>query len=93
MRMATVAVLLKIDEKLLDSALKEALKKLESAEGEVVLDFSAVHRIDPAALQAMEACARKAEEKAARIVLRGVNVDVYKVLKLVKLASRFSFVT
>jgi hypothetical protein len=28
-----------------------------------------------------------------KVVLRGVNVGVYKVLKLVKLASRFSFVS
>jgi hypothetical protein len=26
-----------------------------------------------------------------KIVLRGVNVDIYKVLKLVKLTSRFAF--
>ena len=32
-----------------------------------------------------------ADEKGVKVVLRGVNVDVYKVLKLVKLASRFSF--
>jgi hypothetical protein len=40
----------------------------------------------------MEEFARIADDKAVRIVLRGVNVDVYKVLKLVKLAHRFSFV-
>ena len=32
-------------------------------------------------------------KKAVKVGLRGVNVEIYKVLKLVKLASRFSFLT
>ena len=32
-------------------ALQEAREKLDSAEGEVVLDFSSVRRIDPSALE------------------------------------------
>jgi hypothetical protein len=48
-------------------------------------------RIDPRALVAMEELARVADEKAVRIGLRGVNVEIYKVLKLVKLVPRFSF--
>jgi hypothetical protein len=32
-----------------------------------------------------------ADEKAVKVALRGVHVDVYKVLKLVKLTPRFSF--
>ena len=36
--------------------------------------------------------ARIADEKSVKVVLRGVSVDVYKVLKLVKLAHRFSLV-
>jgi hypothetical protein len=36
----------------------------------------------------MENLATTADEKAAKVVLRGVNVDVYKVLKLMKLAPR-----
>jgi len=35
--------------------------------------------------------AARAQEKSVRLVLRGVKVNVYKVLKLVKLAPRFSF--
>jgi anti-anti-sigma regulatory factor len=57
----------------------------------VVLDFSSVRRIDPNALRAMEKLAGLADGKAVKVVLRGVNVDIYKVLKLVKLTSRFSF--
>ena len=33
----------------------------------------------------METFAGVADEKAVKVVLRGVNVDIYKVLKLVKL--------
>jgi anti-anti-sigma regulatory factor len=90
--MAMIAVFLKIDEERLVQALQEAGEKLDSAEGEVVLDFSSVHRIDSRALRGIEEFAGLADGKGIKIALRGVNVDVYKVLKLVKLASRFSFV-
>ena len=69
------------------------MRTLDSAEGDVVLDFSSVRRIDPSALRAMEELAGIADDKAVKVVLRGVNVDIYKVLKLVKLTSRFSFLT
>jgi anti-anti-sigma regulatory factor len=90
--MAIIAVFLNIDEQRAALALKEAGEKLDSAEGEAFLDFSSVRRIDSNALRAMQELARIADEKAVKVVLRGVNVDVYKVLKLVKLTQRFSFV-
>jgi anti-anti-sigma regulatory factor len=90
--MAMIAVWLKIDEERVVQALQEAAEKLDSAEDEVVLDFSSVRRIDPSVLRAMEEFAGKADNKGVKVVLRGVNVDVYKVLTLVKLTSRFSFV-
>jgi anti-anti-sigma regulatory factor len=92
-RMAMIAVWVKVDEESVVPALQEASEKLDSAEGEIVLDFSAVQRIDPAAVRAMEEFADTAGAKAVKVVLRGVNVGVYKVLKLVKLGSRFSFTT
>jgi len=57
------------------------------------LDFASVRRLDPGAVKAMEKLAGIADDKTVRVVLRGVNVEIYKVLKLVKLARRFSFVT
>jgi anti-anti-sigma regulatory factor len=89
--MAITAAWLKIDEQRVVQALQEAGEKLDSAEGEVVLDFSSVLRIDGSGLRALEECAHTADDKAVKVTLRGVNVGVYKVLKLVKLASRFSF--
>jgi anti-anti-sigma regulatory factor len=71
--------------------LQAACETLDSGQGDLVLDFSSLRRIDPTALSAMEKLAGIADGKAVRVVLRGVNVDVYKVLKLVKLTSRFSF--
>jgi anti-anti-sigma regulatory factor len=90
--MGMIAVFLKIDEERVVQALQEAGDKLDSAEGGMVLDFSSVRRIDPSALRGMEEFAGIANGKGVKVALRGVNVDVYKVLKLVKLASRFSFV-
>ena len=73
-------------------ALQEAGEKLKSADHEAILDFSSVRRVDSITLQAMEEFARVADEKTVKVVLCGVNVAVYKVLKLVKLTRRFSFV-
>jgi anti-anti-sigma regulatory factor len=90
--MAMIAVWLKIDEGCVAKALQEAGERLDGVEREVVLDFSSVRRIDPSAVRAMQEFAGIAEEKGVKVAVRGLNVDVYKVLKLVKLASRFSFV-
>jgi anti-anti-sigma regulatory factor len=90
--MAMIPVFLNIDEERVVLNLQEAGGNLDCAQGEAVLDFSSVRRIDSTALQAIEEFARIADEKAVKVVLRGVSVDVYKVLKLVKLAHRFSFV-
>jgi len=88
-----IAVWLKIDEKRIVQALQEAGEKLDSVESEVVLDLSSVRRIDPSAIGAMEEFAGIADDKGVKVVLRGVNVGVYKVLKLVKFGSRFWFVS
>jgi anti-anti-sigma regulatory factor len=90
--MAVIAVWIKIDEERVVEGLQEAGEKLDSAEGEVVVDFSSVGRIDSSAIRALEGFADAADDKGVKVVLCGVNVDVYKVLKLVKLGSRLSFV-
>ena len=91
--MSKLSAFLKIDAEHVASDLQAAGAKLDGAPVETVLDFSAVLRVDPGSLVAMEELARIADEKAVRIGLRGVNVEIYKVLKLVKLVPRFSFLT
>lgn len=91
--MAMIAVWLKVDEERIVQALQEAGETLDSAGGEVLLDFSSVRKIVPRGLRVMEEFAGMADNKGVKVVLRGVNVDVYRVFKLVKLASRFSFVS
>ena len=93
MRMPMNTVWLKSDGEGMFPALQEAIEHLDNADGEVVLDFTGVQRIDPRALGAMEKLAGSADEKSVKIVLRGVNVAVYKVLKLMTLEPRFSFRT
>jgi anti-anti-sigma regulatory factor len=63
----------------------------QGAEGDVVLDFSSVPRIDPKAVTAMEELAGLADARSVKVVLRAVNMDIYKVLKLMNLAQRFAF--
>jgi anti-anti-sigma regulatory factor len=73
------------------AVIQEALTQLESAREELILDFTAVHRIDPPALKALGELVAKAGEKSVRLVARGVNVQVYKVLKLAKVAGQITF--
>jgi anti-anti-sigma regulatory factor len=91
-RMDSIAVWVRIDGERVADALQETREKLDSAQGEVALDFSSVRQINPAALRELATVADRADEKAVKVVLRGVNVDIYKVLKVAKVASRFSFV-
>ena len=90
--MATIAAWMNIDGQSVIPAVQQAAKQLESTVGEVFLDFSSVRRIDSSSLRAIAELASTAEQKDVKVVLRGVSVDVYKVLKLMKLTSRFSFV-
>jgi len=55
------------------------------------LDFSDVARVDIHGLAAIEELAAKTGKKSLRVTLRAVNVAIYKVLKLSRLSSRFSF--
>ncbi|HXZ13478.1 MAG TPA: STAS domain-containing protein [Candidatus Sulfotelmatobacter sp.] len=90
--MAMINVWLNMEEKGIVHALREAAEKLAGAEDELIVDFAAVRRIDQNVLRAIEGLAGIADQKSLKVMLRGVNVDVYKVLKLVKLAPRFTFV-
>ena len=84
-------VWLKVDGECAAKALQEAAETLDTTEGEVVLDFSSVQRINSRELQALETLAGKADARAVKVVLGAVNATVYKTLKLMKLAPRFSF--
>jgi len=91
--MGTLAVMFKIDGGSVALALQQAGERLDTANGQAVLDFSAVLRVDPAGLGAMHELAAIAEGRGVKLALRGVNSGVYKVLKLAKLAPRFSFLS
>jgi anti-anti-sigma regulatory factor len=89
--MPTIEVFLNMDEKRVAPALQQAANDLDEATGEVVLDFSSLRRVDSRAARALEEFARAAEDKRIKIVLRGVNIEIYKLLKLLNLTNRFSF--
>jgi anti-anti-sigma regulatory factor len=90
--MTMIDVWVEIDGSRVGQALHEATEKLDSAGGDVFLDFSALRRLDPRRLGALEDFASAADDKAVMVTSRGVNVDIYKVLKLARLSSRFSIV-
>lgn len=73
------------------SLIRDAAEQLDTGRSELLLDFSAVQRIDSAALLHLEALAAKAHANSVKIAIRGVSVDVYKVLKLIAVAGHFSF--
>jgi anti-anti-sigma regulatory factor len=90
--MPKIAMWLKVDEESMVAALAKAAEKLTGDEGEVLLDCVSLRRLDANALRALEDFSKVADAKSVKVVLRGVKVEVYKVLKLVRLASRLSFV-
>lgn len=89
--METDTLCLKIDG---SNVMAELLKAEESLEGrqELALDFSGVSRIDSAGLEGLQKFARRAEDRKTKVTLRGLNVNVYKTLKLARLTPAFSFV-
>lgn len=89
--MTTVAEFYKIDGEHVAQSLHEVREKIEADKEQIVLDFSVVLRIDTSALQAIEELAAAAEKQSVKVEFRWVNVTVYKVLKLARLTTRFSF--
>ena len=71
--------------------LEDAAKNLDGSGVETVLEFSAVSRLDASSLQALQEFASLANEKRSKVIIRGLNVEVYKALKLAKLTRVFSF--
>jgi anti-anti-sigma regulatory factor len=90
--MGISSTIVNIDQQRVTAALDQAAKKLNS-EAEVALDLSSVRRLDASDVQRLENFARVANEKKVKVLLRGVNVDIYKALKLTKLSGEFWFVS
>lgn len=90
--MTTIVEWQKVEGEQVAKFLQDAREKLTGSEGEIVLDFSQVQRINPAGLLAFEELAAAAGDRSVKIKLRSVNVGVYKVLKLARLTSQFDFV-
>jgi anti-anti-sigma regulatory factor len=92
--MTTNAHWIKVDpERVVQTLQQEAVEKVNSGEGELVLDFSGVPRIDSSVVRALEELAGLAGDRSVKVVLCAVNMDIYRVLKLLKLTQRFSFQT
>ena len=90
--MTTTAEVERVNGESAEQALDDVRAKLAGTEGNVILDFSSVRRVDHRWLRAIEDLANAADEKSVKISLQDVNVGVYKVLKLARLTERFSFV-
>ena len=71
--------------------IRAALERVEAAQQDVVLDLSAVRRLDPDALRQMQELAARTRARSVNVVLQGVGIEVYKVLKLIALTGQFTF--
>lgn len=80
-----------LDDKTIASGLKNVVQNLKPEGEDLVLDFSSVQRIDSRTLAALQAIAHQADEIKVKVVLRGVNVNLYKTLTLMRLTRQFSF--
>jgi anti-anti-sigma regulatory factor len=89
--MMTNPTCIRVDPARLHHVLRQEALDALTRTGGLVLDFSSVPRIDVGALKELDELARRAGEKSVKIALSAVNPDVYKVLKLARLSSRFSF--
>lgn len=72
--------------------LNDIREKLPTEGPELLLDFFLAQTLDPATIRALEELACAADRESAKVMLRGVNVEMYKVLKLAGLSDRFSFI-
>ena len=63
----------------------------QEASSELLLDFTAVRRLDAAAVRALREVWAVAAGRDVKLTARAVPVDVYKVLKLAGIADRISF--
>jgi anti-anti-sigma regulatory factor len=88
--MDTNTLCLKIDANNIMAGLLQAEESLVP-EQELALDFSGVTRIDSAGVEGLQGLAHRTEDQKTKVALRGVNVNVYKTLKLARLTPRFSF--
>lgn len=92
--MMTNTLLFRVDPADLPAALDEARAAFErSQDSEVMLDLAALARIDTAGVAALVELARAAADRNVRLRARGVNVAVYKVLRLAGAADGIAFAT
>ena len=89
--MTTNGTWFKVNEKHTSQDLQADVNSIDRGDSELVIDCSELARLDTRAIATLEALSKKADEHRVKVVLHGVNVDVYKVLRLIKLAPRFSF--
>lgn len=82
--------LLVVDQERLVTNLDQAGESLHS-EQELALDFTGVAKLDSPGLRAIENLVHRAKEKNVKVVLRGVNVSVYKTLKLARVTQHLFF--
>ena len=88
----TTPVSFEVDEEKIAQQVKDVQEKLAGLGSEVLLDFFFAQQLDTDGLKALEELAVAAQSAGVKVVLRGINVDVYKVLKLAGLDARFVFV-
>lgn len=92
--MTANTTLYRVDPADIARSLRDARPALDAlADGELLLDFSTVRRIDPAGVRALGELATAVAGRDVRLTARAVAVGVYKVFKLSGLADRLSFMS
>jgi anti-anti-sigma regulatory factor len=72
--------------------LNDICRQLGSEGPEVLLDFFLAQTLDTEGIRALEELAAGAGNENAKVVLRGVNIEMYKVMKLAGLSDKFTFI-
>lgn len=91
--MPKTAECFKVDANNVAESLGKASEFISAEEIDLSLDMTEVRRLDARAVKALEDLASSAEKNRLKVELIGVNVEVYKVLKLMKLDPKFTFLS
>ena len=72
--------------------LNDIREKLATEGPEVLLDFFLAQALDPADIRALDELATSASAESTKLFVRGINIEMYKVLKLAGLTEKFEFI-
>jgi anti-anti-sigma regulatory factor len=86
-----MAITINICEQHVAEGLRDIEQELSKRPGGIILDFSNVQRLDANGVLALQNLAATPDAAPLKVVLTGLAPGIYRVLKSLKLSSKFSY--